>query len=142
MRTSEGAFSLMELVTVLVIIGILAAIGGPMFIKSIEEAKNREAVAALRLIRTAERLYYLDSENGEYISASNTSEVNEYLDLDIESKDWRFWVNVDTTSSPPTFTAYAERTLTARKRVMSIGPDSPNVTCDDSGGCCCYSWGN
>ncbi len=133
----KNGFTLIEIVMVMVIVGVLAAMAVPMFIRSVEEGKNQEAVAALRLIRTAERLYYLDYD--AYVPASDTNEVNTKLDLDIESKNWKFWVEVDNTASPPQFTAYAERTLGSRKRIFRIRANSPDVQCQKIK-CCCYSW--
>ncbi len=133
----KSGFTLIEIVTVMVIVGVLAAMAVPMFIRSVEEGKNREAVAALRLIRTAERLYYLDYD--VYVAAADTSEVNTKLELDIESQNWKFWVEVDNTSSPPQFTAYAERALSSRERKFRIRANSANVECHKID-CCCYSW--
>ncbi len=133
----KRGFTLIEIVTVMVIVGVLAAMAIPMFIRSLEEAKNREAQAALRLIRATERLYYLEYE--AFVSASSTAEINDRLDVDIESENWNFEVLVDNTVSPPTFTAIAHRTLDGRRRDMRISDDSPNVECHEID-CCCYSW--
>ena len=133
----KSGFTLIEIVMVMVIVGVLAAIAVPMFIRSVEESKNREAVAALRLIRTAERLYYLDYNI--YVAATNTNEINTELQLDIESKNWKFRVEVDNAASPPKFTAYAMRTLSSREREFRITANSANVECRKID-CCCYSW--
>ncbi len=133
----KNGFTLIEIVMVMVIVGALAAMAVPMFIRSVEEGKNQEAVAALRLIRTAERLYYLDYD--VYVAAADTNEVNTKLELDIESKNWKFWVEVNNTSSPPQFTAYAERTLGRRKRRFRIRANTSDVQCQKIK-CCCYSW--
>lgn len=57
-------FTLIELILVMVIIGVLAAISVPMMSKFSIRAKKSEALAALGTIRTAERCYYV--ENGFY----------------------------------------------------------------------------
>ncbi len=119
----KKAFTLLEVITVILILGILATMAVPMFIKSIETAKNKEAVAALRLIRTAERLYYLEYEN--YIAASTTEEINTKLDLAIESENWKFDVSV----SGSNFQACADRLLTSRPRTICIDL-SGNITCN------------
>ncbi len=49
---------MIELLVVLLIIGILAAVAAPMYLVHTEKAKASEAVGVLSLIRQAEREYY------------------------------------------------------------------------------------
>lgn len=57
---SVTGFTLLEILIVVVIISILAGLAIPKFNKTVESAKGKEAVVNLELIRTAERMYYLD----------------------------------------------------------------------------------
>ena len=50
-------FTLTEVVTVLIIVGILTTLALPMFVKTMETTRAQEAVAALRQIRAAQRSY-------------------------------------------------------------------------------------
>jgi prepilin-type N-terminal cleavage/methylation domain-containing protein len=59
-------FTLIELIVVIVLIGILASIAGPMAASNVQKAKLAEAVTAMGAIRIAERLYYV--EHGTYVS--------------------------------------------------------------------------
>ncbi|MEE8186769.1 MAG: prepilin-type N-terminal cleavage/methylation domain-containing protein [Nitrososphaerales archaeon] len=62
--TKKEGFSLVELMIVLVIVGILAAIAVPIYTNQAKKARMGEADAALGTIRTQLRVYY--GENGSY----------------------------------------------------------------------------
>ncbi|NQV37056.1 MAG: prepilin-type N-terminal cleavage/methylation domain-containing protein [Candidatus Marinimicrobia bacterium] len=64
LRKSQSGFSLVELMIVLVIIGILAAVGVPIYTGNIKKAKQSEADATMGMIRTQLRVYY--AENATY----------------------------------------------------------------------------
>ena len=65
------AFTLVELLVVLVIVAILAAVATPLYLQNTRKAKASEAVATLGLLRDAERDYrsqhdlYFDAKIGE-----------------------------------------------------------------------------
>lgn len=60
----QNGFSLVELMIVIVIIGVLAAVAVPIYTSNVTKAKMSEADASLGTIRTQARIYY--GENGEY----------------------------------------------------------------------------
>jgi prepilin-type N-terminal cleavage/methylation domain-containing protein len=94
---SKG-FTLVEVLIVVIIIGILAAIGIPQFAASIEKAKGGEARAGLGHIQTGEKVYYAENE---YYS-NNLSD----LDISLTQKYWSFSI---TTPTSTTYTATATR---------------------------------
>jgi prepilin-type N-terminal cleavage/methylation domain-containing protein len=80
MRNRIG-FTMVELLVVLVIVGILAAIATPMYLANTKRARASEAVGALSLIRQAERDYYT-GHNGYTADVSDiTQPVPTGLDI-------------------------------------------------------------
>lgn len=75
------AITLNELIIVLVIIGILAAIGTPQIFKGINRAKQAEAVQILGSVRHAQLIY----------ANVNGQTTNKLTDLDITIPDLKYY---------------------------------------------------
>ena len=56
-------FTLIELIVVVLIIGILAAVGIPQYLKTVETVKAEEAATLVRMLGGANRMLALDSGN-------------------------------------------------------------------------------
>ncbi len=107
-RRASG-FTLIELMIVVAIIGILAAIAIPKFANLIRQAQDGSTKGNLSSLRSALSIYYGDLEgvypsdldlltmNGKYLNAVPTATVNPYHGT--ESGD-----NTTTTSNPPAWT--------------------------------------
>ena len=91
----KKGFTLVEVLIVVIIIGILAAIGIPQFADSIEKAKGGEARAGLGHIQTGEKVYF--AENETYSNATGD------LDITLSTTYWDF--TIDATSTQYTATA-------------------------------------
>ena len=103
------AFTLLELVVVVIIIGILATLGMVNY-KGIKERElNREAKANLKLIRSAERIYRM--EMGSYVKTSDANETSDMLKLALPKGDDRNWDYKVDPAAASSFTAKAVRRM-------------------------------
>ena len=76
---NQAGFTLVELMIVIVIVGILAAVAVPIYQSNITKAKMSECDAALGTIRTALRISY--AEHGNYPVVATGTEVTAELVL-------------------------------------------------------------
>lgn len=84
MRTRKG-FTLMELIIVVIIIAILAAIGLPQFFKAAGRAKEGAAKSTLGNIKKVQLAY--ESLEGVWLPISCTSGASCLLQVDIDNAD-------------------------------------------------------
>jgi prepilin-type N-terminal cleavage/methylation domain-containing protein len=86
-KNSKG-FTLIELMIVVVIIGILAALAIPRFMRSTTKAKMSEARQLLKQIYTMQRAYRQENDeyalNGETASGENATSQNAFSDIGVE----------------------------------------------------------
>ena len=68
----DSGFTLIELMVVILIIGILAAIGYPQYLKTVETSKANDSVALVTMAGNANRMYAVD-HNGGYLSGTITN---------------------------------------------------------------------
>jgi len=107
----KKAFTVIEILTVVIIIAILATLAIPPFIKTMDSAKGRLAKTNLKLILAAEKVYR--NETGKYMPylggerTASDEDFKKYLGLEIKDKNFTYKV-----IGGDTFTGIAEYTGT------------------------------
>jgi prepilin-type N-terminal cleavage/methylation domain-containing protein len=104
----KRSFTLMELLVVVMVIGVLAAIGNRGFTKMRETTYQKEAIANIRLISAAERSYGM--ELGTYFSGNAVTDINNGLHLSLAEKNWDYRIQ----TGAGTYTVTAVRNCTGR----------------------------
>jgi len=111
----ESGFSLIELLIVVGVIGIIAAIAVPMLMNAIDRSKQRRTMGDMHSMVTANGTYKVD--NQEYAPALADLVGNEYLQVLVNDDAWgnpfEYSTNDDT------------YTLTSRGRDGAAGPAPP-----------------
>jgi len=108
---NNTAFTLIEVMVVVIIIGILVSMSVPIFTKTMESAREKEARTTLELIYNAEKIYRLDKK----IYASSFNYMTSYLNDPNTTADY---YDYNLTSSDPN-TSFAV-TATRGSKVLSI----------------------
>ena len=88
----RNAFTLTEILIVVIIIAILVALALPMFVKALEKAKVSEAINNLNFIRSGQNAYFPEystfSSNIDSLPIEDPNNVSSrYFDYMIESAD-------------------------------------------------------
>lgn len=128
MKMGKKGFTLIELIVVVIVIGILATLAIPQYLKATEKAKGAKAKNALGLIAQAEKLYRADSDiyvtcnDGEF--GPTFIDYVELNELDTDS-DWEYSVTEDNANNG--FSASAKRTCNGCQY------DNGTITLDQNG---------
>ena len=96
---SQSGFSLIELLIVVAIIGIIAAIAIPHFINSRQAAYNASAFSSLRLIHTAQISYRMrNTQYGDLAALRNANMIDDPLLASGTRSNYTFVINAATIS--------------------------------------------
>jgi len=97
------AFTLMELMVVVIIIGIMAGYALPQYQRAVRKAHERDAIVQLTAIQAANIMYY--AKNGAYLPVAATlTAINTGLNINIIPNDMTYAYTRTSTSA---FTASA-----------------------------------
>ena len=81
---NQNAFSLLELIIVIIIVGVLSAIALPRYINMIEFSRSSEAVVNIKFVRDSVERCYMASYNYNKCNLNNPDQVFFPNKLDIE----------------------------------------------------------
>jgi len=117
MRKAFLGFTIVELTVVLIVLGILVVLAVGQFSGSREQAVRKEAMANLKLIAAAEKIYKL--ETTLYANQTSTADLNNNLKLSlpISNPNWNYKV---VAANDTAFSAKAGRTKDSNATVLCI----------------------
>ena len=113
----RSGFTLIELIVVVIVIGILATLAVPQYLKATERAKSAKARHALGVIAQAEKLFRADAATGLYSTCATIAacaaeaELGGFVELNdiVADADWTYTIAPTNTAGAPTFLLTAER---------------------------------
>jgi type IV pilus assembly protein PilA len=124
----EGGFTLVELLVVMLILGLLAAIAIPSFFNQRDKARDADAKADARTAQTAIETYATDN-NGSYADASPEA----LRDIEATLNDADIAVNSTVSTYEITATSATGNTFTIARN--ADGETSFDCTEHNQGGC-------
>jgi len=94
---NSKAFTLLELIVVLIVMAALVAIALPQYTAFVERSRAAEAINTIGTIRAAEESYFI--MRGAYVGC-NLGEVSNVLGINIPEENWKYAV-VGLGNNPP-----------------------------------------
>jgi type IV pilus assembly protein PilA len=91
------AFTLIELLAVIIIVGVLVALAVPNYTKAVERTKAQQAISYLKIIAGGEQMYW--DNNSTYVECANSAEIRSILGVDISEEAYTFVVGKGVTNN-------------------------------------------
>ena len=136
LASEESGFTLVELLVVMLIIGLLAAIAIPAFFNQREKAKDSSAKEMARTSETAMETYATDN-NGVYTAAAPAALSNIEPTIQTANNNKDPWLSAASSAAPNTYTltvtSQTANTFTIARGANSVVTFSCTVT--GSNGC-------
>lgn len=119
---TQSGFTLLELLVVVIIVGILAAISMPSFLRQASKARQTEAETYLGAINRAQQAYHM-----EYLTFATLADLELNVSIDTRHYDYASAIEpggngVQTTATPAitSIAAYSGRVWVARGTTESL----------------------
>ena len=133
----ESGFTLVELLVVMLILGLLAAIAIPSFFNQRDKARDADAKALVRTAQTAMETFATDN-NGSYVGAvSDSTGVNvnslQKIENTLTQAGARLTLPVAPTSNTYTVQVQSEIGATQLFRIARTGTGIVTLTCGVAG---------
>jgi type II secretory pathway pseudopilin PulG len=132
---NRKSFTLIELILVVTVMVILAAIAIPNFAKSKRRAVYKEGYANIKLIAAAERTYrveqggYVNCECSTAAKCAGATGCNALLKLMLKTANWTYSVADDNTNKKITATAAASKCVyTLSSDNFDVEPTATNCS--------------
>jgi len=126
----KKGFTLMELLIVIIIIGILAGLGIPQYMKAVERGRTAEAKAILGQIRTAEEAYR--AKNGTYTATIGDLDIEANITAGTCSTAYYYKFDIGAADAT-TFSATATRCISGDGGKTPDGPSAYAITLNQLG---------
>lgn len=138
MAQDESGFTLVELLVVMLILGLLAAIAIPAFFSQRDKARDAEAKSAVRTAQTAIETYATDN-NGSYVGA----DVADLVAIEPTLNDVGARLTLPVAPAANTYTVQVESETGATQlfRIARAAGGTTTNTCDVDGTAGCPSDG-
>lgn len=134
----KNAFSLMELMITVVLIGFTAAFAIPSYTKAIQKSNERDAITQLKILHAANLLY--QAQTGGYFSTSTAtlSDINSALGLNIIANGFAYAYVFDATGTYTVTTSWpngAAFTIMVKSTELNESGAGPQNPCCAAGTC-------
>lgn len=115
-------FTLIEILIAIVVLAAIGSIALAGLNKAKYKAEKNQAIAYLRAIRTAEKLYWVGggSSGKTYVALADRSAINTTLGVEMKLTNWTFAV---TSGTSTTFTATATSDAASGSKTITLDQD-------------------